>query len=185
MSNTNRLVEGRVFQIDLSTGQLIDAATDTSNARSIQSDQLALWPQYVDDQLECSTSFDAEYFPLDGTYHVNFWYFKERRTGPNSAYAIVVHIIDIQTFVSNSYYSGIWDNALTCDDIFTNIWALYYNAIQPSGLEMVRHLDGMSYSVQCVQWTNDQIDIIDDLYHVCTTDELKEMIGSTNFEIGI
>lgn len=181
--NSLHAVQARTFQIDLSTGTLIDPPSDTNNARRSSTDEelIALWPQYVGNQLECTTTVDAEYSQIDGTYKVNFWYFKERITGPNSAYAVVVHIADLETFVANSFYNGVWDDGLDCSAIISRIWEVYQDVIQPTGMSMVHHLGGMVYSYQCVQWTNDQLDIINDLYHICTTTELKEMLESTNF----
>jgi hypothetical protein len=176
-----KITNAREFQIDLTTGSLIEV-TSNMNARTTKDQQTALWPQFIDNSLSCSTSFDAELSPLDGSYQINFWYFKERLTSSNSAYAIVVHISDLETFVANSFNEGIWNNPLDCEAIFASIWQTYKTVIKPTGLNMVSHLNGMTYSVQCVQWTNDEIDIINDLYHVCTTDELKAMLDSSNFQ---
>ncbi len=178
------LNQGTTFVIDVDNYKLIDLDAPDIVGKSIdEKDEdplLGFWPTLDDGRLLCSPSIDAEFFHHENSYQVNHWFFEEVITSANSAYAVVMHIYDIDLFVNYGLSIGVWTTPQDCKEIWHNIMMdiaepLLSNADPLQNKAMIYKDHGIVYAFECVKWTADQEEYRHELYHVCSTNELYDI----------
>lgn len=81
-----------------------------------------IWPTVTpntNDDITCVSAISAQYTPSTNTYSVPQWYYHSF----HNIIAIVINVVDLQTFTHEMARRNIWENVGSCHDLWRKVYA--------------------------------------------------------------